>query len=118
MFAALRLVFGVIPEMDQSIVALAGLHDYVAAAATVATGGPAAGYELLAPEAMQPLPPSPAFTRIFASSMNKLSVLSLWLAAVRGRRNRTAQSRLNLICRLFSLANLAHEGHLGDRPFV
>ena len=48
--AALRLVLGVVAEVDERVVALAGFHDDVAAAAAVAAGGAAAGHELLAPE--------------------------------------------------------------------
>ena len=49
-FAALRLVLGVIPKMNERVVALAGHHEDVAAAAAVAARGPAAGHKLLAPE--------------------------------------------------------------------
>jgi hypothetical protein len=49
-FAALRLVFGVVAEVDEGVVALRADHNDVAAAAAIATGGTAAGYELLAPE--------------------------------------------------------------------
>ncbi len=48
--AALRLVLGVVAEMDEGVVALAGLHDDVAATAAVAARGPAAGHELFAAE--------------------------------------------------------------------
>jgi len=48
--AALRFVLGVIAEVDQSIVALRGNHDNVAAAAAIASGRTAAGHELLAPK--------------------------------------------------------------------
>ena len=50
MLAALRLVLGVVAEMDERVVAFARLHDHVASAAAVAAGGPAAGNELLPPE--------------------------------------------------------------------
>ena len=50
MLAALRLVLGVVTEMDERIVALRGLHDHVAATAAVAARGSAAGNELLAAE--------------------------------------------------------------------
>ena len=48
--AALRLVLGVVAEVDQRVVALRRLHDDVAAAAAVAAGRAAAGHELLAPK--------------------------------------------------------------------
>jgi len=48
--AALALVFGVIAEVDEGVVALRAFHDDVAAAPAVAPGGTAAGHELLAPE--------------------------------------------------------------------
>ena len=50
MLAALRLVFMVISEMNQRVVALARLHHDVAATAAVAARGAAPGHELLAPE--------------------------------------------------------------------
>ena len=46
--------------------------------------GPPRGTNFSRRKAMQPLPPSPAFTRIFASSMNMLaltSVTEVWLEA-------------------------------------
>ncbi len=49
-FAALRLVLGVVAEVDEGVVALRAGHDDVAAAAAVAAGGTAAGHELLAAE--------------------------------------------------------------------
>jgi len=48
--AALRLVLGVIAKMNERVVALARLHQHVAATAAVAARGPAAGHELLAAE--------------------------------------------------------------------
>src|SRR5208282_4651798 len=48
--SALRLVLGVEAEVDEGVVALAGFHDDVAAAAAVAARGPAARDELLAAE--------------------------------------------------------------------
>ncbi len=48
--AALRLVLGVIAEVDQGIVTLRGDHDDVAATAAVAAGRSAAGNEFFAPE--------------------------------------------------------------------
>jgi hypothetical protein len=48
--SALRLVLGIVAEMDERVVALAGLHDDVAAAAAVAARGSAAGHKLLPPE--------------------------------------------------------------------
>ena len=48
--SALRLVLGIEAEVDKGVVALAGFHDDVAAAAAVAARGPAARYELLAAE--------------------------------------------------------------------
>ena len=50
MFAALRLVLGVVAEMNQRVVALARLHDDVAAASAVAARGAPARHKLLAPE--------------------------------------------------------------------
>ena len=50
MLAALGLVLGVIAEMDEGVVALGGDHDDVAATASVAAGGTAAGDKLFAPE--------------------------------------------------------------------
>jgi hypothetical protein len=48
--AALRLVLGVIAEVDEGVMALRGLHDHVAATAAVAARRSAAGNELLAAE--------------------------------------------------------------------
>jgi hypothetical protein len=48
--AALALVFGVVAEVDEGVVALRAFHDNVAAAAAVAARGTAAGDELLAAE--------------------------------------------------------------------
>ena len=48
--AALRLVLRVVAEMNQRVVALARLHDDVAAAPAVAARGPPARHKLLAPE--------------------------------------------------------------------
>ena len=53
---ALRLVLGVVAEMDQGVVPLGRLHDHVASAAAVAAGGPAAGNELLPPEGHAAVP--------------------------------------------------------------
>src|SRR5208337_3871646 len=58
--SALSLVFGIEAEVHQRVVALAGLHDDVATASAIAARR----------KAMQPLPPSPAFIRILASSTN------------------------------------------------
>jgi hypothetical protein len=49
-FAALRLVFRVIAEVNEGIVALRGDHDDVAAASAVAARGAAAGNKLFTPE--------------------------------------------------------------------
>ena len=46
----LRLVLRVVPEMDQSIVLLAGLHNHIAATSAIATRRTPAGYKLFAPE--------------------------------------------------------------------
>jgi hypothetical protein len=45
--SALAFVFGVKAEMDERIVALAGFHDDIATAATVAAGGATARDKLL-----------------------------------------------------------------------
>ena len=50
MFAALRLVLGVVAEMDQRVVALRADHEDIAATAAVAARGTAAGNEFFAPE--------------------------------------------------------------------
>jgi len=50
MSAPLRLVLGVIPEMNQGVVLLAGLHDHIAAAAAIATRRAAARNKLFSPE--------------------------------------------------------------------
>ena len=50
MASALRLVFGIEAEVHQRVVALAGLHDDVAALAAVAARGAAARDELLPAE--------------------------------------------------------------------
>ncbi len=50
MLAATSFVFGVEPEMNQRVMALARLHDDVAAMAAVAAGRAAAGDKFLAPE--------------------------------------------------------------------
>ena len=73
MTAALGFVFRIEAEMHERIVALARFHDHVAALAAVAAGRTAARNELLPPEGQTALPPSPAFTRIVASSMNMVS---------------------------------------------
>jgi len=49
-FAPLRLMFRVVAEVDEGIVALRGDHDDVAAVTAVAAGGTAAGDEFFAPE--------------------------------------------------------------------
>ena len=69
--SALRFVLGVEAEVDEGVVAERGFHQDVAA---VASGrrprGPPRGTNFSRRKAMQPLPPSPALTRIRASSMN------------------------------------------------
>ena len=50
MFATLALVFRVVAEMDQRVVALRTDHDDIAAMAAVAARGSAARNELFAPE--------------------------------------------------------------------
>ena len=50
MLAALRLVLRVIAEVDQRVVAIGRLHDYVAATSAVAARRPAPGHKLLPPE--------------------------------------------------------------------
>jgi hypothetical protein len=50
MLAALRLVFRVVAEMNQRVVALRCLHHHVAAASAVAAGGASARHKLLAPK--------------------------------------------------------------------
>jgi hypothetical protein len=46
-FAALALVFRVVAEVDEGVVALAGFKDDAATVAAVSAGGTAAGNELL-----------------------------------------------------------------------
>ena len=68
--AALGFVLGVEAEVDEGVVGERGGHEDVAAVAAVAAGGAARGTNFSRRKAMQPLPPSPALTRIRASSIN------------------------------------------------
>src|SRR5581483_2870619 len=53
--AALRLVLGIEAEVHQRVVALAGLHDHIAALAAVSARGPAPGHKLLTAEGNNPV---------------------------------------------------------------
>ena len=50
MASAFGFVFGIETEVDQRVVALAGLHDDVAAATAIATGRSTSGNKFFAPE--------------------------------------------------------------------
>ena len=64
-FAALRLVLGVVAEVNQRVVPLRTNHNDVAAAAAVAAAGSAAGHKLLPPKGHAAVA-AVALTRIFA----------------------------------------------------
>ena len=68
--AALGLVLRVEAELQQRVFMRIGHQDDVAAAAAIAAAGPPRGTYFSRRKARQPLPPSPAFTRILASSIN------------------------------------------------
>ena len=70
MTPALGFVFGIEAEVHQRVVALAGFHDDIAAAAAVAAGRAAARHELLAPEGHAAVAAVAGLHRILASSMN------------------------------------------------
>src|SRR5580698_8203128 len=73
--------------------------------------GPPRGTNFSRRKAMQPLPPSPAFTRILASSMNmgKTEIRDQG-SEIRVQRSVWPRVRagLNLLCRLFSLPDWAY----------